>query len=243
VATDPDRPNSGPRTAKLALIVPLAVLGTMVLFIGLIATLFLFTTKTGALALAAVAAGGILFSISMLASRDRLEPAQRFTAVGAGVLPILVGGLIAAGVIGGVADEDRNINVQPLEIVPEDAPVIAAEDSNDFCLPDDAGACNVIDEWEFVPSAEVDTIAFVFENLEAGVPHNVVITELDGSVDDPGPGAEITASELIAGVDEDYHVSDAPIEDLPEEFYFFCAVHPNMDGVGILSAEGGDTGA
>jgi hypothetical protein len=240
VATDPDRPNSGPRTAKLALLVPLAVLGTMVLFIGLIATLFLWTTKTGALALAAVAAGGILFSISLLASRDRLEPNQRFVAVGAGVLPLLVGGLIAAGVIGGIEDEDRNINVQPLMIVPEDAPLIAAEDSSDFCLPDESGGCNVIDEWEFVPSAEVDTIAFVFENREAGVPHNVVITELEGSADDPSPGAEITASELINGVTEDYHVSEAPVEDLPEEFYFFCAVHPNMDGVGLLSEAGGD---
>jgi hypothetical protein len=241
VATDLDRPNSGPRTAKLALIVPLAVLGVMVLSIGLIATLFLWTTKTGALALAAVAAGGILFSVSMLASRDRLEPGQRFVAVGAGVLPILVGGLVAAGIIGGVADEDRNINVQPLLVVPEDAPLIAAEDSSDFCLPDEAGGCNVVDEWEFVPSADVDTIAFVFENLEAGVPHNVVITELDGSTDDPGAGAEITASELITGVDTDYHVSEAPIEDLPEEFYFFCAVHPNMDGVGLLSEEGGES--
>jgi hypothetical protein len=239
VVTDTDRPNSGPRTAKLALVVPLAILGVMVLFIGLIATLFLFNTKTGALALAAVAAGGILFSVSLLASRDRLEGGQRFAAVGAGVLPLLVGGLVAVGLIGGVDSADLNINVQPLLVIPEDAPLIAADDSLDFCLPDDSGECSAIDAWEFIPSAEEETIAFVFDNQEPGVAHNVVLTELDGSADDPSPGAEITGSDLVTGPETDYFVSDVPLEELPEEFYFFCAVHPNMDGVGTVSAEGG----
>lgn len=240
MATATDRPNSGPRTAKLALIVPLAVIGTMLLFIGLMATLFLFNTKTGALAMATVAAGGILFSVSMLASRDRLEPAQRFAAVGAGVLPLVVGGLIAGGVVGGIEPEDQNRNVQPLLVIPEDAPLIAAEDSLDFCLPDESGACNVIDTWEFIPSPEEETIAFVFDNQEAGVSHNVVITTLDDP-DDPAPGEDITGSTLITGPDTEYFVSEVPIEDLPPEFYFFCAVHPNMDGVGLVTDGQGST--
>jgi hypothetical protein len=239
VATDLDRPNSGPRTAKQALLVPLAILGVMVLFIGLIATLFLFNTKTGALALAAVAAGGILFSISLIASRDRLDGRQRFVAVGAGVLPLILGGLVATGMIGGVEDEDRMVNVQPLLVVPDDAPVIAAQDSNDFCLLDDAGGCETTQTWDFVPSAEEETVAFVFDNLDAGVPHNVVVTTLEGSADDPSPGEEIAASEVITGPAQEYFVSEVPVEELPEEFYFFCAVHPNMDGVGTVT-EGED---
>lgn len=240
MATVTDRPNSGPRTAKLAILVPLAVLGTMVLFIGLIATLLLFNTKTGALALAAVAAGGILFSVSLIASRDRLDGGQRFVAVGAGVLPLLVGGLIATGVIGGIEDEDLNWNVQPLLVVPEDAPVIAAQNSMDFCLPDDAGGCEDTQTWEFAPSADEEVVAFLFDNLESGVPHNVVITELEGSEDAPEPGTEITASELITGPAEDYHRSEVPIDELPEQFYFFCAAHPTtMIGVGtVVDGEG-----
>ncbi len=239
--TDPAIPNSGPRTAKYALLVPLSILAAMALFIGLIAAMLLFNTKTGALALATVAASGILFSVSLLASRDRHEPRQRFAAVGAGVLPLVVGGLVAGGVIGGIAEEDLNINVQPLMVIPEDAPLIAAEDSLDFCLPDETGACNVIDTWEFIPQPDEENVAFVFDNLEAGVGHNVVITTLEGSADEPGPGDEITGSTLINGPDTEYFVSDTPLADLPEEFYFFCAVHPNMDGVGFVSDGQGST--
>lgn len=238
MATDLDRPNSGPRTAKHALLVPLTVLLVMVLFIGLIAILLLFNTKMGALVLAAVVAGGVLFTISLMASRDRLDGRQRFVAVGAGVLPILLGALVAGGLIGGVADEDRMINVQPLEVVPEDAPLIAAENSEEFCLPDpETGeGCEPTDTWEFTPSAEVDTIAFAFDNREVGIPHNVVVTELAGSAEEPEAGESLAASTVITGPDEEWFVSETPLDQLPEEFYFFCAVHPNMNGVGTLAA-------
>ncbi|MEX1177909.1 MAG: hypothetical protein WEB09_05565 [Nitriliruptor sp.] len=238
MTTATDRPNSGPRTAKHALIVPLAVLGVMVLFIGLIATVLLFNTKTGALVFAAVAAGGVLFSVSLLASRDRLDRGQRFAAVGAGVLPLLVGGLVAAGLIGGIDPADQMRNVQPLEVVPEDAPIIAAENSNEFCLPDGAGGCEPTDTWQFAPSTEVDDVAFVFDNRDTGVLHNVVITTLEGGADAPEPGDELLASEVITGPDEEYFASEVPLEELPEEFYFFCAIHPaTMTGTGTLAAE------
>lgn len=238
MTTATDRPNSGPRTAKHALIVPLAVLGVMVLFIGLIATVLLFNTKTGALVFAAVAAAGVLFSASLLASRDRLDRGQRFAAVGAGVLPLLVGGLIATGLIGGIDPADQMRNVQPLEVTPEDAPVIAAENSNEFCIPDDSGTCEPVDTWEFVPSEESDNVAFLFDNREAGVLHNVVITELEGSADAAEPGDELLTSEEITGPDDEYFESEVPLEELPEEFYFFCAVHPaTMTGTGTLAAE------
>lgn len=238
MATSTDRPNSGPRTAKQALLVPLAVLGVMAAFIGIIATLLLFNTKTGSLVLAALAAGGVLFSVSLLASKDRLEPSQRFVAVGAGILPLVVGGLIAGGLIGGIDPADQMRNVQPLEVVPEDAPIIAAENSNEFCLPDEAGGCEPTETWEFVPTQESDNIAFFFDNLEVGVLHNVVLTELEGSADAPEPGEELVASSVITGPDSEYFDSEVPLEELPEEFYFFCAIHPaTMVGVGTLAAE------
>jgi hypothetical protein len=238
VATSTDRPNSGPRTAKQALLVPLAVLGVMAAFIGIIATLLLFNTKTGSLVLAALAAGGVLFSVSLLASKDRLEPSQRFVAVGAGILPLVVGGLIAGGLIGGIDPADQMRNVQPLEVVPEDAPVIAAENSNEFCLPDEGGGCEPTETWEFVPTQESDNVAFLFDNREAGVLHNVVITTLEGSADAPEQGEELLASTEITGPADEYFESEVPLEELPEEFYFYCEIHPaTMTGVGTLAAE------
>jgi hypothetical protein len=64
--------NSGPRTVKHAVLVPLIVLSAMVLFIGLIATLLLFNTHLGSLALATVVAAGILLAVSLLASQGRI---------------------------------------------------------------------------------------------------------------------------------------------------------------------------
>jgi hypothetical protein len=231
---------SGPRTAKHALLVPLAILAVMVGFIGLMATLFLFNTKTGSIALATVAAGGILFSVSLLASQDRLDRGKSFVAVGAGVLPLLLGGLIATGLIGGIDPADQMRNVQPLEITPEDAPLIAAENSSEFCLAEEpgAGTCEPTEEWEYVPSEEEDNIHFLFDNREAGVGHNVAMFTLEGSADDPQQGDLIVESEVVTGPVEDYFVSDVPLDELPEEFYFYCEVHPNMDGVGTYSAEG-----
>jgi hypothetical protein len=233
-------PNSGPRTAKLALLVPLAVLGAMVTFVGLIATLLLFNTKNGSLALAAVAAGGILFTVSLLASSDSLERGQKFAAVGAGIVPLVLGGLVAGGVIGGVDDADRMVNVQPLLVVPDDAPLLGAQNSESFCaLEEPGGSCEDTDSWEVTPSAEAETLSFFFENQEAGVPHNVVITELEGSADDPSAGELLVDSELITGPDDEYYEDEALTwDELPEEWYFYCEVHANMNGVGTLAAAG-----
>jgi hypothetical protein len=221
------------------IVLPLLVLLAMAAFIGLVALTLLYNTHEGALMLAAVAASAILFTVALAASQDRLDAGRRAAVGFAAVVPFAIGGLLALGVIGDIADEDRNVNAQPLLVIPEDAPVIAAEDSQDFCLPDNGG-CETLDLWEVVPSADTEMLSFVFDNREAGVPHNVVIQELEGGVDDPsGVGEEFLASELINGVEQDYYEDDALTwEDLPEQWYFFCAVHPNMNGVGQVVSEG-----
>jgi hypothetical protein len=221
------------------IVLPLLVLLAMAAFIGLVALTLLYNTHEGALMLAAVAASAILFTVALAASQDRLDAGRRVAVGFAAVVPFAIGGLLALGVIGDIADEDRNVNAQPLLVIPEDAPVIAAENSQDFCLPDNGG-CETLDLWEVVPSADTEMLSFVFDNREAGVPHNVVIQELEGGVDDPsGVGEEFLASELINGVEQDYYEDDALTwEDLPEQWYFFCAVHPNMNGVGQVVTDG-----
>lgn len=221
-------------------LIPLLIVVVMGAFVGSVAALLLFNTKTGALALAAVAAGGILFAISLAAGRERLDPRGRMVLSIAAVLPFGIGLGVATGVLGDVADEERMINVQPLISIPEDTPVIASANSLEFCLLEDDGTCVATDRWDVVPSTATEAIAFLYENLEPQIPHNVVITVLEGTVDEPRQGEVLVESTLISGVSREYYV-DAVLtwDDLPEAWYFFCRVHGNMNGVGtVVRAEG-----
>jgi len=217
------------------ILIPVAIVVTMASFIGMVAALLLYNTKTGALAFAAVAAGGILFAASLATSRPRLDGRSRIVLAGAVILPFALGLGVAVGAIGDVADEARMINVLPLISVPEDAPVIAAENSLEFCLIAEDGTCVPTERWDVVPSAFEENLSFVFENLEPQIPHNVVITRLEGTVDAPMPGEVLAESALISGIDSEYFVAEALTwGDLPEVWYFFCRVHANMNGVGTV---------
>jgi hypothetical protein len=232
--------NNDFRSRVLApILLPIAVLLGMAAFIGVIAYSLLYNTKTGALMLAAVVAAGILFTVSLATSQDRLDMRRRGVVVFAAVLPLLVGLGLASGLIPGIEDEDRMANVEPLLVLPDDAPVIAAENSSDFCLPDN-GSCPEVDRWEVTPSTQTESVAFIFDNREVGVQHNVVITDLAGTEDAPEPGSTtFVATSLVSGPTEDGFVSpDVDWADLPEQWYFLCAVHPNMNGVGTVVEEG-----
>ncbi|MEX0831650.1 MAG: hypothetical protein WD007_03525 [Nitriliruptoraceae bacterium] len=217
----------------LPIVLPIAVLGSIAAFVGAVAISLLYNTHTGSLALAAVAAGGILFTVSLATSQERLGGRKRTVVLFAAALPLLVGAGIGLGFIGDVDDADRMINVQPRLVVPDDAPVIAAVNSVEFCI-DDNGGCTAIDEWNVVPAADTDDLIFVFDNRQVGVPHNVVITDLADGVDDPAPGGTTFASStLIEGPEVNAYISsELTWSELPDEWYFFCAVHPNMNGVG-----------
>jgi len=220
----------------LPIVIPVLILLSMAAFIGSIALLFLFNTKSGSLMLAAVAAGGILFTVSLASSQDKLDTPRRAAVLLAAALPLLAGLAVATGLIGDVDDADRMINVEPLVLLPDGAPVIAAENSQEFCLGPE-GECEPVDLWEVEPGDPADPISFVFENREVGVPHNVQITNLEGDRDNPQRGSEIFAdSDLVDGpiVDEYVHPEGLTWEELPEEWYFLCIVHPNMNGVGVL---------
>lgn len=220
----------------MPIVLPIAVLLAIAAFVGAIALTLLYSTHYGALMIAAVAAAGILFTVSLSAGQDRLDVPRRGVVLFAAALPLLIGGAMAAGLFGDIADEDRMINVQPLLTIPEDAPVIAAENSTEFCLLDEAGSCEATDRWEVAPGTTEPQLSFVFENLEAGVPHNVMITTLGGTPDEPAIGdEEFAAGEVITGVSTDYHVEDGLAwDDLPDEWYFYCLIHPGMNGIGTV---------
>lgn len=231
--------NNARRRLVMSIVLPLILLVTVVSFVGSMATLLLFNTRAGSLMLAAVAAAGILSMISLSASQDRLGGPRRGVVIFAVALPMIVGAGIGFGLIGDVEDEDRMINAQPLVTMPEGAPVIAAENASEFCLPQN-GDCEPLDRWEVSPGAVTDTVSFTFENRDEGVDHNVVIYTLDNP-DDPARGETLVGpSTLIAGVTSSDFVDPAGTtwEELPEEWYFDCQVHPNMNGIGTVVAEG-----
>jgi hypothetical protein len=228
-------PNDVRSRILLPILLPVLIVVVMGAFIGMVAALFLFNTKTGALALAAVAAGGILFAISLATSRDRLDGRSRVVLTFAAALPFLLGGGIATGLIGDVPDEARMINVLPLLQIPDDAPVMAAENSLEYCLIADDGSCVPTRTWDVVPAEGVETLSFVFRNLEPQIPHNVVITVLEGTIDAPMAGEVLAESTLISGVNDEYWVEETLTwDDLPDVWYFFCRVHANMNGVGTV---------
>jgi hypothetical protein len=221
----------------MPIVLPIVVLISIAAFVGAIAMTLLYNTQSGAIMLAAVAAGGILFTVSLASSQEQLDAPRRGVVVFAGVLPLLVGGALAVGLIGGIEDEQRMANVQPLLTIPDGTPWIGAENSLDFCFLDETNENCVEDAdlWEVVPDPEAETLTFAFNNLEAGIPHNVVIAELEGTADSPEQGEDILDSELISGVQSDYYVDEELTwDDLPEEWYFYCIVHANMNGVGTV---------
>lgn len=175
--------------AFLPLVMPLAILGVVGAVVGLVALILLFVDRQGAVAVAILGASGVLVAISLAASQDRLDLPRKGAVALAGVAPLLVGGLFAAGVIGGIPDEERNINVEPhgpqfvIPTLEPDVPVLAAVDLNGFCLPEQCGS-SYTNSWE-ISQSEAEQFAYAFDNQDPATEHNLYLysvpaEELDG---------------------------------------------------------------
>ena len=218
----------------LPVIMPLAILLAMAAFIGTLALTFLHGNHAGSLALAAAGAGGILFTVTLATTQDKLDAGRKTVLVLAAATPFAIGGLIGLGVLGDLEDEDRLINIEPLLQVPDDA-ILAAENSVEFCLPDNGG-CEPTELWT-VATQGPDEFVFLFDNRESGVPHNLSITELEGDRDNPEPGERLHDGDVITGPDEVTEVATPGLE--PGDYYFVCDVHPTtMIGVLEVTEEG-----
>jgi plastocyanin len=228
--------------AFLPIVMPLGVLLGIVALVVSFALILLYNTHEAALVIAVVAAAGILTAISLAASKDELSGAQKAAVVLAGALPVAVGVVFSLLSVNGAVDaSELNINREPPLAVPEDA-VIAADNSNEFCLPQEDGSCQATRDWQV--GAQEDSFLFEFLNNEAGTPHNVAIFTLsDDSVTgdsvEPGMGEEeLFTGDVFPGVDS--RVYDVE-EGLEQGVYFFqCSVHPTTM-IGVMTvAEGGE---
>lgn len=248
--------------AFLPVVMPLAILLGIGVMVGIVALILLYVDREGAVAVAIAGAAGILVAISLAASKDRLDAPRKGAVLLAGIVPLAVGGLVAAGAIGGVPDEDRNINAEPhgpqfvFDGLLEGAPVLAAESAASFCLPSDGG-CEDTNEWEF--SYTPEQIAYAFDNQDSSAQHNLFIyampdqdlSGLDaplGLGDLDANGQLITPGEpptFMGPVQQTYQwtppAEGEETEELPavpEQAYFVCTVHPgSMWGVATITPE------
>jgi hypothetical protein len=247
--------------ALLPVLIPVAILVVVVGVIVLFAWLLLYNTREGAVALAIVAAGGVLMAVSLAASQDSLSRVKQVGAALALVVPLGLGIAIATGSDAfGIASEDLNINVEPhgpsflLPDVPEDAPLMAAESLDSFCLPTDGG-CEDTNEWSVELPEDPALFAYAFHNMDTTTEHNLA---LFGLPEEDAYGANVEAlgtepltpevpATFIGDETRAYEFAwggggegeDAPAEGegatAPEQFYFVCTIHPaTMWGVATV---------
>jgi hypothetical protein len=249
--------------AFLPLVIPLAILLAIGAVVGLVALILLFVDRQGAVALALLGAAGILVAVSLAASQDRLDLPRKGAIALAGVAPILIGGLVAVGAVGGLADEDRNINVEPhgpqfvtAGLPSDDTPVMAADSLNGFCLPEECdGGSTTTNAWEMAQS-EAEQFAYAFDNLDPATEHNLMIynvppEELDG-LDSALSLGDVQANYRVITPEEPPNVAPGSAEtygwplpvvtedgeeiNLPEQAYFVCTLHPStMWGVATIT--------
>lgn len=227
--------------AFLPLVLPLGILGGVLAIVALFALVLLYNTREAALALATVTAAGILVAVALAASQDHLERKHKAVIGGAVAVPLLLGVVLALGVIA-VPEADLNINREPVLVIPEDAPVIAAENNQNFCAPADGG-CEPT-EMLAIPIPADGQPVFVFDNQDTATgPHNVGLYALAGSESAPEAGEAIFNGAIFAGPAEMPYFVEAEVE--PGQFFFQCDVHPNMQGVGefVPEGEGGEAPA
>lgn len=232
--------------AFLPVVIPLAILLGLALLVGLFAVILLWNTRETAVMVAIVAAAGILVATALAASQDRLDASKKLAIGLAGGVPVILGALIAAGVLGNIPDEARLINVEPhtaafqLPEVPPDAPILGATSLNSFCEIQPDGSC--VDSYTWTISLEEagPLFTYAFDNMDEGVDHNLTLFELEGDPSDP-EGADAgdlltpEVPEPFPGVEARAYEFEWPEGTAPENFYYLCTVHPStMFGVATI---------
>lgn len=207
----------------LPVVVPLGIVLGIAAVVAAFAFILLYNTRITAIVLAILMAAGILIAVSLAASRRSLDGARRAAVLTAGATPVVLGVLLALGVVGGLPEEELNINREPHTVIPEGAPVIAAENSQHFCS--DVNGC---EQASTVTLPAGQEITLVFENREEGVPHNWTMRPSEDSSE------VIAATEDGAGPAE--LLAEIPAQE-PGSYYFLCTIHPNMNGTVEVSED------
>lgn len=206
----------------LPLMIPIGVLATIAVVVGLFAAIMLYLPQDVGNVVAIVVAAGILFAIALATSQDSLDPVKKAgVAIAAGV-PLVFGGVAALGVF----DFEESLlpaNFEPKLSFPLWAPTVvstqpAAFDNDTVTLP------------TTVPEDGEDLV-IVFDN-QSGISHNLIA--VDGDTRDAEPfvsaeGEPAATTTYTAGEEAVYFL---PPE--PGEYLFYCSIHDGMDGTLII---------
>ena len=238
----------------LPIVLPLAVLAGIVVVVGVLAAILLYTPRVVGLTIAVVVAAGfmIAFSLANAVDEEHMTIGRRVVIGAVALLPVLGGAAAALWTVnGGVAEEDLPLSVpayyEPKATAPEGA-LVGAKNEMSFCVfadPADQSeaGCEDTSEVTFPAQPDAEEFAFIFNNLQA-VPHNFQIFELAEDGGEPAPG------EIVFGVDDGAEVitastitygapqGDPPIYEEGAQFYYNCVVHPAMQGVLTIGPAG-----
>lgn len=230
----------------LPILLPLAVLVGIVVVVGLLAAIFLFSPRVVGLTTAVVVAAGFMvaFSLANAVDEDQMTVGRRVVIGAVGILPLLAGGAVALWAVNGGVPEDELSETLPWYYEPSlsapEGALVGAKNSENFCVFEDvenqtAETCTDTQEVTFPAQPEADAFAFVFNNVNAGVPHNFQIFELAEEDGAPAAGPIIfgvaEGSTVFNGVAaQTYQVTPNTFEE-GQQFYYNCVVHPVMEGV------------
>ena len=230
----------------LPIVLPLAVLLGIVAVVGALALIFLFSPRTVGLTTAVVVAAGFMvaFSLANAVDEGQMTIGRRAVIGAVALLPVLGGGAAALWAVnGGVPEEERAETIpwyyEPVLSAPEGA-LVGAKNAESFCVFEDpenqtAETCTDVDEVTFPAQPEAAEFAFVFNNVQAGVPHNFQIFELAEEGGEPAPGALLfgvnEGSTVINGIESITYQATPNTYEEGQQYYYNCVVHPVMDGV------------
>lgn len=207
--------------AFLPLMIPLAVLGTIAVVVGLFAAILLYLPQDIGNIVGITAAAGILLAGFLATSQDSLDPLKKVGVAIAVAIPVVFG---AGTAISGICDTaDCPANFKEIIRFPAWAPTIvssqpAAFDNETVTLP-------------VAPPEDATELAIVFDN-QSGIPHNLVVTTGQERTADPAvnEAGDAAATATFSGGQEG--VFFLPPE--AGEYLFFCSIHDGMDGTLII---------
>lgn len=215
--------------AFLPMMIPVAIVGTIALVVGLFAVILLYLPQDVGNIVAITAAAGILGGGALAASQESLDPLKK-VGVGLAVgVPVVFGGVVAAGT--DICEQTAcPADFQPILRVPPGVPVIvssqpAAFDIETVTLP----AAPYLDEFP-------EDLSLAFDNV-SNISHNLIVTggqDREAEVLMSSDGEPAATDTYTAGVESVFFL---PPE--PGEYLFFCSIHEGMDGTLIIE-EGAD---
>ena len=209
----------------LPVLIPVGLFGLIALLAVGFGMMLLYSPMVVSGTIAIVVAAGILGAFGLATAHSELPRLKGAVIAGAGVVPLLIGGLVATGVITTTAE--RVVDREPHQGVPPGAAELVAEDST----------------WEQTELTlpEVGEVAVVLVNKDDGIPHNMSIYPLRGR--QPDLDNVVFEGPRVDGVAQQIYTFPAPEE--PGAYYYQCDFHPTtMTGTVTFEGEGeGGAGA